>query len=108
VKKPSNSSRCTLHSSVIASLRSALPIAIGRSLPLGLRPAMSRPRVSLSIYLSVTSITHVRRRSNRVLAELRHAKDAATVHAGSSFAHADSSGTATPTLQCPPGWPVIA
>jgi hypothetical protein len=41
VKKPSNSSRCTLHSSVIASLRSASPIAIGRSLPLSLSLSLS-------------------------------------------------------------------
>ena len=46
MKKPSNSSRCTLHSSVIASLRSASPIAIGRSLPLGLRSATSLAELS--------------------------------------------------------------
>ena len=46
VKKASNSSLCVLHSSVIATLRSASPIAIGRSLPLGLRSATSFAELS--------------------------------------------------------------
>ena len=41
MKYSSNSALCDLHSTVIASLRSESPMAIGRNLPFGLRSATS-------------------------------------------------------------------